>query len=97
MRSEMQWMLPGIYQLKTFGSLVYTPRHAEIYQRHNEDVMEHFINREHDLLVFNCFSGGSWQDLSSFLGLPCPSDVEFPWVSGSRHASYAARKMLTDA
>ncbi len=63
-----------------FGVTVFDEvRLRESYERHQEEVLEHFADRPEDLLVFDASAGHGWQRLSGFLGVEAlPGD--FPHV-----------------
>jgi hypothetical protein len=50
---------------------------VERYQRHNDDVLNHFRSRPEALLVVDWERGDGWPQLCEFLGRPIP-DVPFP-------------------
>ena len=52
----------------------------EVYNRHNQGVMEYFRHRPDDLLEIDFTAGDSWDKLCRFLGKPVP-DVEFPHLN----------------
>lgn len=51
--------------------------YIERYERHNREVVEHFKNRENDLLILDITGGEGWEKLCSFLGEEIPG-VPFP-------------------
>jgi hypothetical protein len=50
------------------------------YERHNREVMEHFLSRPNDLLVLRLTDGDGWATLCPFLGEAIPK-VDFPQVN----------------
>lgn len=55
------------------------------YLQHNDDVLEYFRERPHDLLVFNLMGGDEWEKLCPFLRERIPKR-RFPAVGKRRHA-----------
>ncbi len=54
------------------------------FNRHNEEVVEHFQARPKDLLIMNLEKGGGWEDLCRFLGEEVPS-VPFPHANKAQN------------
>jgi len=54
--------------------------HVRYYERHNEEVREHFRARPDDLLEVCWETGSGWHALGAFLGRPVP-DLPFPHVN----------------
>jgi len=54
------------------------------YNDHKKDVIEYFKGKPSQLLIFDVFSGDSWEKLCKFIDKPIP-DVEFPY---KRKAKY---------
>jgi hypothetical protein len=52
-------------------------RYVERFEQHNQDVLDYFKNRPHDLLVFRITEGEGWERLGRFLGAEVPS-AAFP-------------------
>lgn len=59
-----------------------------VYNRHNESVMDHFKDRPDDLLVVDFTQGAGWNELCAFLGHPVP-DAPFPHANDKRHETDA--------
>lgn len=47
-------------------------RYLERFRRHNREVLEHFADRPHDLLVMDVTRGDGWELLCPFLGRAAP-------------------------
>lgn len=47
------------------------------YENHNSDVLQHFAQRQADLLVLDITRGDGWEKLCRFLGCPIPA-MAFP-------------------
>jgi sulfotransferase family protein len=60
--------------------------HVEIYEKHNEEVIEYFKDKPGKMLVICWETGSEWNDLCSFLNLPVP-DIPFP------HANKSSRRL----
>ena len=61
-----------------YGSVVFNePLFRKTYERHFNDVQEHFRGREADLLVFDISKQEGWGSLCAFLGKPVPP-LPFP-------------------
>jgi hypothetical protein len=50
------------------------------YERHNREVMEHFKDRPHQLLILDITAGEGWEKLCPFLGKPIPA-TPFPYAN----------------
>ncbi|NQU26360.1 MAG: hypothetical protein HQ567_34175 [Candidatus Nealsonbacteria bacterium] len=59
------------------------------YERHNESVVDYFVNRPDDLLVLNVASSGAYAMLCEFLGQPCTTQ-DFPWKNQTDHIAVRA-------
>ena len=59
-----------------------------VYNRHNEAVMDNFKDRPNDLLVVDFTQGAGWDELCAFLGHPVP-DTPFPHANNKRKESGA--------
>lgn len=57
-------------------------RYRERYERHNDEVREHFLDRPADLLVLRVTAGEGWRELCGFLGRDEPV-TSFPHVEPS--------------
>ena len=60
----------------------------DVYNRHNEAVMNHFKDRPNDLLVVDFTQGAGWDELCAFLGHPVPA-APFPHANNKRKESGA--------
>mgnify|MGYP006424330067 CR=1 FL=1 len=58
--------------------------HIEIYERHNQNVRDHFHGREDDLLEVCWEEESGWKELCEFLGHEIP-DRSFPHAKESPH------------
>jgi hypothetical protein len=58
-------------------------RYRERFERHNEDVLNHFRDRPDDLLVLRITEGEGWPELCDFLGHPIVREP-FPHMVPSR-------------
>jgi len=48
------------------------------FKTHQNDVLDHFKNREGDLLVWPLTREPGWEKLCAFLGVDLPENTEFP-------------------
>ncbi|MEL7267258.1 MAG: sulfotransferase [Planctomycetota bacterium] len=48
------------------------------YERHNQEIVDHFADRPDDLLILNVAEAGAFQKLAAFLGEKT-DQTEFPW------------------
>ncbi len=60
-----------------------------VYTRHNQEVMDHFKDRQDDLLVVDFTQGAGWEELCGFLGHDVP-DIPFPHANNQRKESVAS-------
>jgi hypothetical protein len=58
-------------------------RYVERFERHNREVLDHFRDRPHDLLVLRITEGEGWPELCGFLGRDVPLDP-FPHMVPSK-------------
>lgn len=61
------------------------------YRRHNQDIITHFENRPHDLLILNLVQGEGWEKLCSFLDRPIPGQP-FPFTNSFQAKQQMNRK-----
>lgn len=57
----------------------------EVYQRHNQEVLDYFIDRKDDLLVVDFTKGDQWACLCDFLDHPVPNSP-FPHANNNKAA-----------
>lgn len=56
----------------------------ERYRRHNNEVMDYFLNRPQDLLVMWMDNGAGWPDLCNFLRISIP-EIPYPFLYVTRN------------
>jgi len=71
-RAKAEWLVSRVAH---FGGTYDT--HARKYKEHMREVIEHFKDREDDILVYNLCAGLGWEPLCQFLNVDVP-DVPFP-------------------
>ena len=60
----------------------------DVYNRHNQEVKDHFNDRPNDLLVVDFTQGAGWDELCAFLGHPVP-ETTFPHANNKLKESDA--------
>lgn len=78
------YVMPGFMYnvVRIHGTTDSDPYNKEImiahYEQYNQEVLEYFKDRMHDLLVINIAEKGAYQKFVDFIGVNSPFD-DFPW------------------
>ena len=83
-------------RLKTYGTIEYDRfLFSQAYDKHLQEVKDHFAKRSQDLLIINIHQGESWQALCSFLqDKPIPN-FSFPYENASCSSLETTFKEMT--
>lgn len=65
-------------------------RYRTIYDRHNQEVLDHFADRPGDLLVFEITKGAGWGELCAFLSVGQPP-IPFPHANDHQNRRFDRR------
>ena len=80
----------AIIREKVYGVTTYQSEELiRAYNRHYEDVINHFSDRPHKLLVMDIAGGDGWQKLCQFLEIPIPN-TQFPYIRKRANLAEAA-------
>jgi hypothetical protein len=82
-KTDIRSNIVRFYRAVTYGINSFSKQRLEyVYQRHEIEVREYFVNRPESLLIINITAGDGWQKLCKFLDLPNP-EQPFPWENAS--------------
>lgn len=83
------------YRIAQYGGIAFEDEEvlSNVYDKHQEDVLNYFKGRDNDLLVLNVCNGEGWEKLCPFLGRPIPAE-KFPHKKDLRHQKRKEKELL---